>query len=124
MKEYGSAEFDRRQYPRLDFSIPIAFQRTAQPDDGVSSNLSLGGMMAYLPHTVSQDDVLDITMLLPCSDGKQVFKVQAQVVWVVPEHDTPEWVCRVGLRFLEIPPESFKTWRHFLLDWQGEKKDD
>lgn len=121
MKEYASAQFDRRQYPRLDFNIPIAFQKQEEKkDEGCSANVSLGGMMAFLPYLIEKGEFLEITMLLPCSDGKQVFNVKAEVVWVIKEEGDSDWVCRVGLKFIEIPPQSFKIWRRFLLEWKGE----
>lgn len=123
MKEYASAQFDRRQYPRLNFSVPIAFQKhDQQPQDGFTSNISLGGMMAFLPHMVSKGDILDLTMLLPCMDGKQVFNVRTEIVWVIKDESNNNWVCRAGLKFIEIPPESFKIWRRFLLEWQGDQE--
>ncbi len=122
MKEYASAQFDRRQYPRLNFSIPIAFQKhDLSQNDGVSSNVSLGGMMAFLPHFVNKGDLLEVTMLLPCSDGKHVFHVKTEVVWVITDESESEWLCRAGLKFIEIPPDSFKLWQRFLTEWQGEQ---
>lgn len=124
MKEYGSGQFDRRQYPRLDFTIPIAFQKQKQSDNnGLTSNGSLGGMLAFLPYAIRQGEILQLTMLLPCSDGKKVFNVTAETVWVVPDQTTTEWVCKAGLKFIEIPPDSYKVWRTFLTEWQGDKDD-
>ncbi len=123
MKEYGSAQFDRRQYPRLDFSLGLAFQATEEKvPDGITSNVSLGGMLAYLPHVVRQEEILQITMLLPCKDGNQVFKAQAEVVWVRNGKFEDGWVCQAGLRMIEMPADSWHLWRRFLMEWQGEKK--
>lgn len=122
MKGFGSAQFDRRRYPRLDFTLPLAFQDVGQAQpDGVSKNVSLGGMMAYLPREVQTAQILDLTMLLPLGEDKLVCRVQAEVIWVKKGDFEGGWVCQAGLRFVEMNPESQKIWRDFLLSWQGEK---
>ncbi len=122
MKGFGSAEFDRRQYPRLDFALPLAFQDLGQsPPEGVSKNVSLGGMMACFPREVSPSQILDLTMLLPVGEDKQVCRVQAEVVWVKKGDFEGGWSCQAGIRFVNMTPESEKIWRDFLVLWQGEK---
>ncbi len=123
MREYGSVQFNRRQYPRLDFAMGLAFEAAEQKiPDGITSNVSLGGMLAYLPHTVKQGHVLQITMLLPCHEGKEIFKAQAEVVWVREGEFEGGWICQAGLRMLEMSADSWHIWRRFLMEWQGEQK--
>ena len=112
MKGFGSAQFDRRRYPRLDFTLPLAFKATADAliPDGVSGNVSLGGMMAF------------VTMLLPLGEEKKVCKAKAEVVWAQNGQFASGWVCQAGLRFVDMNSESNQIWRDFLKEWQGEKK--
>lgn len=121
MKEYGNAAFDRRQYPRLDFSLPLAFQtvnsQTPPPPGGLTGNVSYGGLMAYLPHAVNRGETLEITLLLPVGEGKQVFKARAEAVWVENGMFEGGWTCRVGLKFFDLPPEVLAVWRGFLSSW-------
>jgi len=125
MKGFGSAQFDRRRYPRLDFSLPLAFQSSENNHmpEGVSSNVSLGGLMAFLPQAVTKGQIIEVTMLLPLGKEKKVCKAQSEVVWAQTGQFESGWVCQAGLRFIKMPPESSQIWRQFLIEWQGEKKD-
>lgn len=118
MQEYGKAAFDRRQYPRLDASIPLAFEVADQKlPDGITSNISLGGLLVYLPHKVTKGDVLELTMRLPAQDGEQAFKARAEVIWVQNGSFQEGWNCQAGLRFFEMSPRSFQVWKNFLQAW-------
>ncbi|MCD4813780.1 PilZ domain-containing protein [bacterium] len=124
MKGFGSAQFDRRRYPRLDFSLPLAFQISDDPQapEGVSANISLGGMMAFLPGSVEQGRIIDITMLLPLGNEKHTCKAKAEVVWARQGNFESGWACQVGLRFVEMPEAASTIWKRFLIEWQGEKQ--
>ncbi|MBN1596506.1 PilZ domain-containing protein [candidate division FCPU426 bacterium] len=124
MKGFGSAEFDRRRYPRLNFSLPLAFQVSGDHPHipkGVSANVSLGGLMAYLPQNVTPGEILEVTMLLPLGDEKKTCRAQAEVVWSQNGVFDSGWSCRAGVRFLDMPPESKEIWQQFLRNWQGDK---
>ncbi|MCK5242131.1 PilZ domain-containing protein [bacterium] len=125
MKGFGSAQFDRRRYPRLDFSLPLAFQASKEnkAPAGVSTNVSLGGLMAFLPQVVNQGQIIEVTMLLPLGEEKKACKAQAEVVWVQAGQFESGWVCRAGIRFLDMPTEAEKIWREFLLAWHGAKEE-
>lgn len=125
MKGFGSAQFDRRSYPRLDFSLPLAFQaqEKSKLPAGISANISLGGLMAYLPLTVVKGQIIEVTMLLPLGEEKKTCKVQAEVVWAQNGQFEGGWVCRAGLRFFNMPSDSEEIWRQFLTEWQGEKNE-
>jgi c-di-GMP-binding flagellar brake protein YcgR len=112
MKGFGSAEFDRRRYPRLDFNLPVAFRNAENfSPEGVSRNISLGGLMVYLPQVVNQGQIIEVTMLLPMGEEKRVCKTQAEVVWAQSGQFEEGWVCRAGLRFLEMVPEASQIWK-------------
>jgi c-di-GMP-binding flagellar brake protein YcgR len=123
MKGFGSGQFDRRQYPRLDFVIPMAFQ-TAEQTEGSTANVSLGGMMAYFPDPVTKGQILAVNMLLPGRDGKRSFRAEAEVVWVQTGRFEGGWTCQAGLRFIGMPADSLALWRQFLVEWQGQKKEE
>ena len=49
MAEYGGAHFDRRQFPRLDVTLPCAFEFSEENvPEGVTSNVSIGGLLVFL----------------------------------------------------------------------------
>lgn len=118
MPEYGSAEFDRRQYPRLNCSLPFAYDISEQKlPDGITANVSLGGLQVLLPQTVSQGDVLELSMRLPDEKSDQPFKVRAEVMWAQIQEIPEGWACQAGLRFFEMSPRSFAVWKGFLNAW-------
>ncbi len=118
MAEYGSANFDRRQYPRLDADIPVAYEVSDQKlPDGITANISLGGLMVLLPHEVHRGDVLELTMRLPTEGEERAFRVRAEVVWAENVQTEGDYICRAGLRFFEMSPKSFQVWKSFLDTW-------
>lgn len=122
MQEYGKAEFDRRQYPRLNASIPLAFELADQKlPDGITGNISLGGLLVYLPHMVTKGQVLELTMRLPDGESEQSFKASAEVIWVASGEFIEGWACQAGLRFFRMSPRSFQVWKNFLDLWFDKK---
>ncbi len=118
MPEYGSAEFDRRQYPRLNCTLPFAYDLSEQKlPDGITSNISLGGVLVFLPHPVHKGEVLEVSMHLPNSQDDKAFRARAEVIWVQQGQFPDGWSCQAGLRFFEMSPASFNVWKDFLGDW-------
>ena len=119
MSEYGSALFDRRQYPRLDAEIPFAYEVSEQTlPGGLTANISLGGLLVMLPQRQKPGDILELTIHLPAGEKSPgALKVRAEVVWSQPVESKEGWSCQAGLRFFEMPPESFLVWREFLAQW-------
>jgi len=118
MAEYGGAEFDRRQYPRLDCMLPFAFEFSEQKlPDGVTANISLGGLLVFMPQVVSQGAVLELAMRLPGEEAELPFKTRAEVMWVSTEEIPEGWACQAGLRFFEMAPRYFNAWKAFLDTW-------
>lgn len=122
MKGFGSAQFDRRRFPRMDFSLPLAFQSGGDPFEpgGVSQNVSLGGIMALLPNPVNQGDVLEITLLLPIGEERQYCRARAKVAWARQGEFEGGWRCQVGLEFAELNAEAAVLWEQFINSWQAE----
>jgi len=111
--QYGQAKFDRRQFPRLTFELPFTFQvANKKMPAGISSNLSVTGMMAFFPQAI----------LLPFTEKKRVIKTRAEVVWTQTGRYTNEWSCNAGLRLFEMPPDSLQIWEAFLKEWGSQKK--
>lgn len=122
MKGFGSAQFDRRRFPRMDFSLPLAFQSGGKAEPGgVSQNVSLGGIMALLPNAVNQGDILEITLLLPIGEERKHCRARARVAWVRQGEFEGGWNCQAGLEFFELQPETAALWRQFLAAWQTEQ---
>lgn len=118
MAEYGSADFDRRQYPRLDCKLPFAFELLDEKlPKGVTANISLGGLRVYFPHPVGQGEVLELSMRLPGDGAGSSFKTRAEIIWVTTEGVPEGWACEAGLRFFEMRPGDFNIWKKFLNTW-------
>lgn len=118
MPDYGGAHFDRRQFPRLDATLPCAFDISEEAlPAGVAANVSLGGLLVYLPEPVSAGQVLNLAMKLPGTQDDRLFKARAEVVWAQNGQFQDGWSCQVGLRFFEMSPASFEIWKEFLSTW-------
>jgi c-di-GMP-binding flagellar brake protein YcgR len=118
MAEYGSATFDRRQFPRLDCSLPFAYEIAEQKrPEGLTANVSLGGLLVNLPQPVEIGTVMELNMHLPSGEGDQMFKVRGEVVWVSTENIPEGWSCQAGVRFFEMSLYSFKAWKGFLQEY-------
>jgi c-di-GMP-binding flagellar brake protein YcgR len=102
----------------LDATLPCAFEvlDTKLPD-GITSNVSLGGLLVFFPHPVSQGQIVNIKLKLPCSDGDRIFKAQAEIMWIQPNETGEAWAYQAGLRFFEMSPASFEIWKNFLNTW-------
>lgn len=121
MKGFGSVQFDRRRYPRMDFSLPLAFQSGGSFEPaGVSQNVSLGGIMALLPGPVAQGEILEITLLLPVGEERKYCRARAKVAWARPGEFEGGWRCQVGLEFEELSSEAAALWEQFITAWQAE----
>jgi c-di-GMP-binding flagellar brake protein YcgR len=118
MPEYGGAHFDRRQFPRLNTTLPCAFDIANEKlPAGVTANVSLGGLLVFLPKPATMGQVLNLTMKLPCGETDRLFKARAEVVWAQNGQFQDGWSCQVGLRFFEMSPASFEVWKEFLTTW-------
>jgi c-di-GMP-binding flagellar brake protein YcgR len=115
MPDYGGAHFDRRQFPRLDTTLPCAFDVSNETlPSGVTANVSLGGLLVFLPEPVTKGQILNLTMKLPSGGEDHLFKARAEVAWAQEGQFQDGWSCQVGLRFFEMSPASFEIWKEFL----------
>lgn len=123
------SESDRRDFPRLKRSIPVRYKFISSTVkdpamericDGVTQNLSIGGMMLTgpVPRLEWLKDLLigrmniGVNLQLPGSDVPAKFLTK--VAWL-ESTDEEAVSLRMGLRVLEIPPDHRKVLSDFLI---------
>jgi PilZ domain-containing protein len=123
-----SEDSERREYPRLRHSVPVRYKfisphvKDAAMDrvcDGVTQNLSMGGMLLLgpIPRLEWLKDLLlgriNIGVNLYFPGNPTPAKVLARVAWVEAA-EANAINMNIGLRILEIPPDHRKVLSDFL----------
>ncbi len=123
------SESDRREYPRLKRSIAVRYKflsstvKDAAMDrvcDGVTQNISIGGMMLTgpIPRLDWVKDLLigrmdiGVNLLIPGIDVPTKFLTK--VAWIEAT-DEEAMNIRLGLRILEIPSDHRRMLSDFLI---------
>jgi hypothetical protein len=113
----GTARHERRKHPRLEFTIPFAYDmHEGKLQDIKTGNVSVGGLLVYLSHEVSQGQFLEMTMRLPGVKPGEPFHARAEVVWT-QTGKFGGWACQAGLRLCDLSQPALETWQSFLKIW-------
>jgi PilZ domain-containing protein len=124
-----SEDSERREYPRLRFSVPVRYKFISshvkdpvmdRVCDGVTHNLSMGGMRLEgpIPRLEWLKDLLlgriTVGVNLHFPGNPNPAKVLARLAWL--EAAEPDSInMSFGLRILEIPPDHRKVLSEFLI---------
>lgn len=98
---------------RLDSRIPVTVHGEATPAPDVTRNISPGGMCFRSPRPLEPGKVYRLELDLP--DAERPLAVQARVVWIEPDRDTPgrDDAQLVGVEFLKIGlADQRRIYRH------------
>ncbi|MBI3077227.1 MAG: PilZ domain-containing protein [Deltaproteobacteria bacterium] len=127
----GGFPADRRRHARLTISVPVECWLEGAAGDrlaGVTENLSedglcllcnsvfLGGQHVFHPHPGRprlRQTPLVLEATLP--DGQRA-RTRAEPVWFDRAAEGSAWRFRVGVRFVEVPPEARAALDHLLHD--------
>lgn len=105
-------EFDSpRGLPRAQIEQRIAITTRGQQIEGTIRNVSRGGLYVDAPIAVARSEEVGLHFSLD-GDGTVVAPT-AQVIW---SKKNPEGVDQIGLRFLEIDPQTIEQLDHYISD--------
>ena len=122
-------ESDRRDFPRLRRSIPVRYKflsSTVKEDalervcEGSTQDLSIGGMLLTGPVSRLEwvKDLLigrmDIGVNLQLPGNDVPVKALGRVAWLEAA-DAEAMSMRIGLRFLDMPPDHRRVLSDFLM---------
>ena len=124
-----SEDSERREYPRLKFTVPVRYKfmsshvKDAAMErvcDGVTQNVSMGGMLLQgpIPRLEWLKDLLlgritvGVNLHFPGSEIPA--KILARVAWLEAAEENSINMS-IGLRILEIPPAHRKMLSDFLI---------
>jgi hypothetical protein len=118
MSPYGKVEFERRVFPRFKIDIPIYYEIETRPVlEGRAGNISEGGLLIYLPHSVAVGDQLLIRLHMTDPKAPRLIEAVGAVMWSKPTGGGEPDACKVGLRFVDIRPEDLTYIRQFQSLW-------
>lgn len=119
--KFGNLEFERRIFPRFVIHLPFSYELNGQPGEGVTHDVSQGGVQAYLPESVAEGDLLRLQMVLSKSRKVKALSALAKVVWQQKSRLPAPKNYKVGLVFVEISDETLKFIRWFERLWLKQK---
>lgn len=107
---------ERRQFPRIDADVTVevytSAMQTAEPDIAeicAVINLSETGMRFHAARTLSSDNLLRLTFLLP--ESIIIIRTDARVVHA---HKRKDSTVEIGVQFTNISMSERKLIRHFI----------
>jgi len=124
-----SSDSERREYPRLKHTLVVRYKflsSTVKDEamervcEGVTHNVSLGGMMLvgpiprldWLKDLLLGNITIGVNLYFPNSEVPA--KVLTRIAWLEAGEENAINL-RMGLRFLEIPPDHRKMLSDFLI---------
>lgn len=106
-------DIDRRE-PRVAVSAFVSCTRGDAGLEGVTADISIGGLYMAVNHAMAMDQEVDISLTLPGSDS--IIKARGRVAWLNspgarPKPRLPEGF---GVEFSDISPEDLEVVHKFV----------
>ncbi len=112
---YGTVNFERRRYPRINVDLPIEYARSDPVlKNGRAINASEGGLLVYLPEQMEMGQHLKLKLFFSSGYDLNTIEALVEVVWM-DIHLGKNWgEYRTGVRFVDISQESLEKLKNFL----------
>jgi c-di-GMP-binding flagellar brake protein YcgR len=113
---YGIVNFERRKYPRFNIDLPIEYYLidSSKEKPGRATNVSEGGLLAYLPEKTEIGQQLQLSLFFSMGSQLNIIEMRAEVVWSDIHLAKGGGDCRSGLRFIEISSDDLNKLKKFL----------
>ena len=113
---YGTVNFERRKYPRINIDLPIEYQRIVSTDrnNGRAINASEGGLLIYFSDHMEIGQRLRMKLHFASDSSMNTVEMLAEVVWIDIQLDTGGGDYRCGVRFVDISSEDMTKLKTFL----------
>jgi c-di-GMP-binding flagellar brake protein YcgR len=113
---YGTVNFERRKYPRINIDLPIEYYRIDSPDrnNGRAINASEGGLLIYFSGHMEIGQRVRMKLHFASDSSMNTIEMLAEVVWIDIQLDTGRGDYRCGVRFVDISSEDMTKMKNFL----------
>lgn len=117
---YGTANFERRKYPRFKLDLPIEYFRTdSLVQHGRAVNVSEGGLLIYFREPMEIGQYLKVRLFFSPGSELDIIETLVQVAWT-DIHGGEGWGdYRTGVRFVDISSENLNKLKDFLRGLSG-----
>jgi len=109
------ADFERRR-KRCSFTTDVQFLTNGEPGNGITADISKGGIFITLPKYNLPDDPVDLSFTLPVEGSNFLVAARGRIAW--ENHpDTPKkpaYPAGVGIEFTDIDPSTVLLIESFL----------
>jgi c-di-GMP-binding flagellar brake protein YcgR len=112
---YGTVNFERRKYPRINVDLPIEYYRidSSISHTGRGLNISEGGLLMHFPEEMDVSQYLRLKLFLPLGSELNTIEVPAEVVWM-NIHLGKGGDYRCGVNIIDTSLENRSKLRNFI----------
>ncbi len=105
---------DRRE-PRVACTAPVSVNNGGDPVQGVTADLSIGGVYVAADLPVSADSPVELTFVVPGEEGREV-SATGRVAWenTVDSRRKPSLPVGFGVEFTELDPDAASFIKAFV----------
>ena len=95
---YGTVNFERRKYPRLNVDLPIEYYRidSSIRHSGKALNISEGGLLLYFSEQMDIGQYVKLKLFFSLGSELNTVEVLAEVAWVDIHLDKSKGDYRCG----------------------------
>ncbi len=112
---YGTVNFERRKYPRINVDLPIEYARSdLVVKHGRAINSSEGGLLIYFPEQMEIGQHLKLKLFFPSGYDLNTIEALVEVVWMDIDLGKDWGEYRTGVRFVDISEESLDRLKNFM----------
>lgn len=118
------ADFERRRR-RYDYATDIAFLEKGEPQYGITTDISKGGLYIAVPNGSMPDDPIDLSFTLAFEEKRLLVAARGRVAWENPPENPkkPSYPCGFGVEFTDIEPEVVTRLEEFFAEALPGKKE-
>ena len=110
------ADFERRR-SRYSYATDVEFlNKKGEPQYGVTTDISKGGLFLAVPHDSMPDDPLVLSFSLPLGGNNNLLAARARIAWENRADNLvkPNYPAGVGIEFTNIDPDVVATIEKFF----------
>jgi c-di-GMP-binding flagellar brake protein YcgR len=114
---YGTVNFERRRYPRVNVDLPVEYVRSdSVVKQGRAMDASEGGLLIYFPEKMKMGQHLKLKLFFTSGVDLKSIEALVEVVWMDIDLGKDWGEYRAGVRFVDISQESMGKLKNFMKD--------
>ena len=112
---FGTANFERRKYPRFSVNLPVEYCKVdnlkGRPAN--TGDVSEGGLLLYISEPLENGQELSLKLFFTSERKLTSIQARTQVVWKDIRIGN-DGGCRIGVKFVDISSEALTLLKEFL----------